>query len=129
MRNGYCAVCADILHEGHLDFINRCNVLCDKLIVGVMTDEIIEKYKGQKPIMSTDERVNIIRHIKAVDQVILQNTFEFNRAALDIPNHTIIFDSTKHMRKNADVYLHYHEGISSTQIKERIIEAARNRTK
>lgn len=118
---GYCAVTVDILHQGHIRFINTCKKLCDYLIVGVMTDECVKRYKGKYPILFQDTRRFIIENIKAVDKVIWQDTFEFDLNKLrNIEKVNIIFDSKKHCRKGTDEYIDYIEGISSSIIKNKI---------
>ena len=42
---GYCPGVFDLLHHGHLNLILKCKEMCDKLIIGVHTDEFVESYK------------------------------------------------------------------------------------
>lgn len=117
MRTGYCAVTADILHLGHIAFLKKCKRLCDHLTVGVMSDEVVEKYKGHKPAVPLWERKEIVASLDMVDTVVVQDTFEFGSLCYDV-----LFDSIKHNRKYATCLIPYAEGISSTIIKERIID-------
>lgn len=52
----------DILHYGHIELFKKCKNLSreDKFIVGLNTDEFIEKYKGKAPVMSYNERFKSI---------------------------------------------------------------------
>jgi len=52
----------DLLHIGHLKLFKRCKKLSneDNFIVGLNSDEFIQKYKGKRPIMTFDERYRII---------------------------------------------------------------------
>ena len=68
----YTSGCFDIFHYGHLNILERSKEICDFLIVGVSTDELIEKEKGQKPIIPFKERFKIIEAIKYVDKAIPQ---------------------------------------------------------
>lgn len=120
MRIGYCAVTCDILHEGHVEFLKQCKDLCDYLIVGIMTDEIVAKYKGKKPIMSYNERSVVVSSIRFVDQIVPQDTFEFDKN-IEKFKPTIVFDSEQHKRKGANTFIPYFEKISSSEIKVRII--------
>ena len=122
MRTGYCAVVCDIVHEGHIEFLKQCKDLCDYLIVGVMTDDIVEKYKGKRPTMTYNERTIVVSAIEFVDEIVPQDTFEFENN-IEKYNPTIIFDSVQHKRKGANTFIPYFEKISSTQIKQRIIDA------
>jgi glycerol-3-phosphate cytidylyltransferase-like family protein len=74
-----------------------------------------------------------IKAIRYVDEVIYQDTFEFPIHKLDRINPDIIFESTEHKRNVASsaerILIDYTDGISSSIIKERIIEADRRRGK
>ena len=62
----------DLFHHGHLNILKRSKDLCDYLMVGVSTDELVEKVKNKKPIIPFRERVKIVQSIKYVDEVIEQ---------------------------------------------------------
>jgi D-beta-D-heptose 7-phosphate kinase/D-beta-D-heptose 1-phosphate adenosyltransferase len=62
--------CFDIFHSGHLKILYKAKQLGDVLHVGINSDESIKKLKGKsRPIMSQDERFEIIASIKYVDRV------------------------------------------------------------
>jgi glycerol-3-phosphate cytidylyltransferase len=71
---GYTAGVYDLFHIGHLNILKNAKSLCDKLIVGVSTDELVKKYKKKTPIIPYEERVEIVRSIKHVDAVTPQET-------------------------------------------------------
>ena len=60
MNTGYIVGVFDLFHSGHEYLINRVLKLCDKLIIGVHTDDFVESYK-RRPKQTTDERLAIIR--------------------------------------------------------------------
>ena len=62
-------MCADLIHYGHIRFIKKAKELGNKLIVGLHSDETIESYK-RTPIMSFNERKEIIESIKYIDEII-----------------------------------------------------------
>ena len=52
----------DLLHVGHIELFKKCRELAgdSKFIIGLNTDEFIFKYKKNNPIMTYDERKEII---------------------------------------------------------------------
>ncbi len=67
-----CAGWFDMFHYGHLQFLNNAKVNGDILVVVVMNDKGIKPLKGNnRPIISEEQRINIIDNIKAVDYTIL----------------------------------------------------------
>ena len=68
----YTTGCFDIFHYGHLNILSKSKDLCQKLIVGVSTDELILKEKGKLPVIPFLERVKIVESIKYVDMVVSQ---------------------------------------------------------
>jgi rfaE bifunctional protein nucleotidyltransferase chain/domain len=64
--------CFDILHSGHVDYLNKAKILGDILIVGLNTDNSIRRIKGNKrPIINQEERSYILSNLKPVDYVCL----------------------------------------------------------
>lgn len=62
--------CFDVLHVGHIRYLKGARELGDLLVVGVNSDEQVAKLKGPgRPIMSADERAEIVAAIEAVDYV------------------------------------------------------------
>lgn len=72
---GYTAGVFDLFHIGHLRLLRRAKALCDKLIVGVSTDELVA-YKYKKAVIPFNERCEIIRNIKFVDIVVPQENMD-----------------------------------------------------
>ena len=68
---GYTTGVYDLFHVGHLNMLRNAKSLCDKLIVGVSTDELV-KYKFKKAVIPFKERIKIIRSIRYVDVAIPQ---------------------------------------------------------
>ena len=68
----YTSGCFDIFHYGHLNILIKSKELCDYLIVGVSTDELIEKEKGKRPVIPFHERIKVVQSIGIVDEVIPQ---------------------------------------------------------
>ncbi|EFP98063.1 bifunctional D-glycero-beta-D-manno-heptose-7-phosphate kinase/D-glycero-beta-D-manno-heptose 1-phosphate adenylyltransferase HldE [Vibrio caribbeanicus] len=67
MTNG----CFDILHAGHVSYLNHAAELGNRLIVAVNTDESVKRLKGPgRPVNSTDRRMAVLAGLGAVDWVI-----------------------------------------------------------
>ncbi len=63
--------CFDILHVGHVRYLERAKLMGDTLIVGLNTDRSFERVKGRKPYMPEDERREVLEALWAVDEVVL----------------------------------------------------------
>ncbi len=72
---GYTSGVYDLFHIGHLNLLKNAKGLCDKLIVGVTTDELVT-YKNKKAIIPENERMEIVRNIKFVDAVVPQEDMD-----------------------------------------------------
>jgi len=68
---GYTTGVYDLFHVGHLNLLRNAKSLCDRLIVGVTTDELVN-YKRKSPVIPFLERSEIVRSIQYVDAVVPQ---------------------------------------------------------
>jgi glycerol-3-phosphate cytidylyltransferase len=75
MITGYTTGVYDLFHIGHLNLLKNAKGLCDKLIVGVTTDELVS-YKNKKAVIPFEERIEIVINIQFVDAVIPQNSMD-----------------------------------------------------
>jgi glycerol-3-phosphate cytidylyltransferase len=69
---GYTTGVYDMFHIGHLNVIKRAKELCDYLIVGVSTDELVQHDKNKTPVIPFNERAEIVAALKYVDRVVPQ---------------------------------------------------------
>ena len=63
----------DLLHKGHIRFLKSCRKLAGedgRVVVSLNTDEFIEAYKGKPPVMTFDERQELLLATKYVDFVV-----------------------------------------------------------
>jgi cytidyltransferase-like protein len=62
----------DLLHIGHLRFLEAARRLGDTLNVGVEDDERVRRWKGpERPIQSQEDRCDLLNALRVVDQVFL----------------------------------------------------------
>lgn len=71
-RVGYTTGVFDMFHIGHLHLLKKAANNCDYLIVGVSSDELVQKYKNKKPIIPFAHRMEIVSSLKFVDKVVVQ---------------------------------------------------------
>ncbi|SDZ32731.1 glycerol-3-phosphate cytidylyltransferase [Proteiniborus ethanoligenes] len=72
---GYTTGVFDLFHIGHLNMLKNAKAMCDKLIVGVTTDDLVS-YKNKKSVIPFEERIEIVRSIKYVDAAIAQENMD-----------------------------------------------------
>jgi rfaE bifunctional protein nucleotidyltransferase chain/domain len=66
--------CFDILHLGHVDYLEKARNLGDRLIVGLNTDSSVSRFKGpDRPIQDEKSRARVISSLQFVDMVVLFN--------------------------------------------------------
>ena len=58
---GYTQGVFDMFHIGHLMLINRAAEQCERLIVGVNSDVLVQDYKKKTPVINEVDRAEIIR--------------------------------------------------------------------
>ncbi|MBC2205978.1 adenylyltransferase/cytidyltransferase family protein [Listeria booriae] len=68
---GYTTGVYDMFHIGHLNLLKRAKAQCDYLIVGVTIDELVS-YKKKQAVIPFEERIEIVKHIRYVDEVVPQ---------------------------------------------------------
>ena len=67
----------DLLHPGHIIFLNRAKELGYFLVVGVISDSAIKELKGSKrPIQKDSDRLFIIKHLSMVDRCLIQEEYD-----------------------------------------------------
>jgi glycerol-3-phosphate cytidylyltransferase len=69
---GYAPGAYDLFHVGHLNILRHAKRRCDYLIAGVVADEVLETTKGRRPMVPLAERMEIVKHISYVDEVVAE---------------------------------------------------------
>ena len=64
----------DLFHIGHLNLIRRAKAQCRYLRVGVLADELVYSFKQIRPTIPQEERMEILRALRDVDEVVLIET-------------------------------------------------------
>ncbi|MCK0068010.1 adenylyltransferase/cytidyltransferase family protein [Kordiimonas laminariae] len=113
----------DLLHIGHIRLLERAAKLGNHLIVGVSSDELNMSKKDRAPVYSTQDRVEIIKALKCVNEVFVEESLEKKGEYIQKFNADILvmgddwegkFDEFKSL---CDVvYLKRTDGISTTQL-------------
>jgi D-beta-D-heptose 7-phosphate kinase / D-beta-D-heptose 1-phosphate adenosyltransferase len=63
--------CFDILHRGHITYLNRAKALGDVLVVGLNTDASVRRLKGpERPINPLEDRVQVLAALSCVDYIV-----------------------------------------------------------
>lgn len=75
-RLGYTQGVFDMFHIGHLNLINRAKEQCDYLIVGVNSDDLVKSYKQKETVIKENDRAEIVKNLKAVDECIIVETLD-----------------------------------------------------
>lgn len=66
----------DLFHIGHLNMLNRCKEYGHTLIVGVSTDNLNYLKKSRYPVIGQNNRIEIIKNIKVVNDVFFEESLE-----------------------------------------------------
>lgn len=73
---GYTTGVFDLFHVGHMNILQGARSLCDYLIVGVSTDELVQQEKGIAPFIPFNERISIVENMRFVDKTVSQDSYD-----------------------------------------------------
>jgi len=76
VRIGYAPGAYDLFHVGHLNILRQAKSRCDYLVAGVVSDDMCARTKGRRPIIPLEERLEIVRNVRFVDDVYAEMTPE-----------------------------------------------------
>lgn len=127
----------DLFHSGHVNLLRQCKQL-GRVVVSLNTDEFIENYKGKPPVIRYDDRYEVLSACKYVDEVIPNIGGEDSKPAIEAVMPNIIAVGSDWARRDYHaqmgftqdwldergislLYIPYTQGISSTDIKKRLV--------
>lgn len=135
----YVDMVGDLFHAGHVSLLREARRHGDWLVVGVLSDDIAASYK-RRPIMTLAERVAVIESCRFVDEVIEDAPLQVTEEFLADHGITTVVHGDDLSPQGADfvygpaaaagklTYVRRTEGISTTQLIQRVLDAAASRT-
>lgn len=132
----------DLFHSGHVNFLKQCRKIVGPdglVVVSLNTDEFIKEYKGRSPIMSYSERETVLLNSVYVDEVVPNIGGADSKPSIEQVNPDFVVigsdwakrDYYQQMQFTQEwldereivlCYVPYTEGISTTELKKRILE-------
>jgi rfaE bifunctional protein nucleotidyltransferase chain/domain len=134
----YAAGVFDMIHPGHVRYLNKCKALGDYLVVGLLTDDGTARYKAHRPILTYNERFEVLKSLKMIDYIVRQDDTDPTETLIRLRKEKDwIFnimcrgDDYPHRPQGSDfieanggkvVRIPYSKEISSTDIKSRVLK-------
>lgn len=132
---GYTTGVFDLFHTGHLQIIKKAKSMSQHLIVAVSSNDLVFSYKNLYPIMSLEERMEIIGALKYVDQVVVQDNmdkisawekYQFNAHfhGNDWQSSELFLKLEKEFESRgvANIFFDYTQGTSTSMLKKRVYD-------
>ena len=130
---GYTTGVYDMFHIGHLNLLKKAKEQCEYLIVGVTTDSLCYQRKKKYPIICEIERIAIVKELRCVDEVVVQDNMDKLQAVIKY-NVDVVFvgsdwkgtEAWNNYEKGfakvgcSVVYLEHTDGISSSILRDRL---------
>lgn len=125
----------DLLHDGHIDILKKAKENCEYLIVAVGTDEFMRERKHRESVLTFEQRVEIVKAIRYVDEVVEETDldkigaykkYQFNVmfAGEDHLHEPIYIEATSKLKNMGvdTIYIPRHKKCSSTSIRSKILD-------
>lgn len=66
--------CFDLIHLGHVDYLEKARQLGDKLVLGLNTDDSVSRFKGpERPLQDQQSRARVLASMQFIDLVVFFN--------------------------------------------------------
>jgi cytidyltransferase-like protein len=124
----------DLLHVGHLALLEHCKTLGDIVAVGVASDEVVNSYKPNVPVIPLKQRMEMLKALRCIDIVRPYYELEYVSGCKELkPDIFIIGEDWGRSAHNIDVEMYlksmdkkilqvsYNPQTSSTKIKQKVI--------
>lgn len=132
----------DLLHVGHLALLEYCRTLGDSLAVGVASDEVVNSYKPNVPVIPLEQRATMLKALRCVDIVRPYHTLEYVSGCRELdadifvigedwgakPHNIAVEDYLKSQGKQI-IQIKYDARTSSTIIKNNVVDQSRASTR
>lgn len=125
----------DLVHDGHIDILKKAKEKCEYLIVAVGTDEFMRERKHRESVLSYEQRVEIVKAIRYVDEVVeeinLDKIGAYERYHFDVMfagedhlHEPIYVEATKKLKDMGvdTIYIPRSICCSSTEIRNKVIK-------
>ena len=125
---GFTCSSFDLLHAGHILMLEDARKQCDFLIVGLQTDPTIDRPSKMKPLLSVEDRKEILLSIKYIDEIVVYETEDDLYELLKTLDYDVRilgsdYKEVKYNGYNLDKPVHFHDrthGWSATKFKNKI---------
>ena len=124
----------DLLHVGHLALLNHCKSLGNVVAVGVASDEVVNRYKPNIPIVPLNQRIEMLEALDCVDIVRPYHELEYVSGCKELNVDIFVIgedwgrkphnlDVESYLKKSGKkiVQVRYNPRTSSTKIKQTVI--------
>ena len=124
----------DLLHVGHLALLNHCKTLGDVVAVGVASDEVVNRYKPNVPVVPLDQRMKMLEALSCVDIVRPYYELEYVSGCRELGVDIFVIgedwgrtphnlDGESYLRDAGEkvVQVRYNPQTSSTKIKQTVV--------
>ena len=121
----------DIIHPGYIHMFKNARDYCDKLVIALQTDPSVERPNKLKPVLSWEEREDILLSIRYIDEVIKYTTEKDLLEILKTKQYNVRILGNDYIDKYATgqefsdrvVYLDRNHGWSATKFKKLICQS------
>ena len=131
---GFTAGAFDLCHAGHMLMFEEAKTVCDHLIVGLHSDPSIDRPGTKnKPIMSVEERMIILKAVRWIDEIVvydteadLLNILTENKLGIDVRILGVEYKDKQYTGRGLPLEVYYNtrgHNYSTTELRKRVYEA------